>query len=149
MAAVGRKVLEQYMAKVKMMPVNEQVRFYVAIRERKAALTKAYKEEHSEFDQLMDCAAGHLLAHTIQQKITGFKSEFGTVYTTEEVKLSIADPVLFNDFVIAEGDISFLQARPSQQAVADYMKANDNKVPLGLSIFRENVARVRKPGEKE
>ena len=118
-------------------------------REAKAAAKREAEEKAAQFDAIMDTAEATMLASCLTSGETGFTTPFGTTYIQETVKISLADDEAFFKFVRETGDLDMFERRVGAKHVQDYMKLNGGTTPPGLSIFRENVLRVRKAsGEK-
>lgn len=140
--------LQEFIAKIPELTVDKQIKLYVKAREAKSKAARAADLEAAQFDQIMKTAQNFMLRNAQQQGVEGFKSEWGTTYTAETTKISIADDTQFFGFVLDQKDLDFFERRVSSTHVEQFQKANPEVTPPGLNIFREKVMRVRKANEK-
>lgn len=140
--------LTTFVEGIKKLPRDKLVKLYVKTREAKALAARAAKEQADQLDLIMDTAEATMLASCLASGETGFTTPFGTTYMQETSKFSIDDEEAFFKFVRETGDLDMFERRVGSKHVQDYMKLNGGTAPPGLSIFRENVMRVRKAGEK-
>lgn len=141
--------LTAFLAAARTLPRDKLVKLYLKTREAKSLDKRAFDEQAKQFDAIMDTCENTMLASCIATGDTGFTTPYGTTYTAETVKISLADDTAFFAFVRAQDDLDFFERRVASKHVQDYMTLNNGSVPPGLSIFREKVMRVRKAGEKE
>lgn len=141
--------LNDFLQNARLLPRDKLVKLFLKTRAAKSAAKKAFDEEAKQYDAIMDTCENTMLASCLSSGETGFTTPFGTTYTAETMKISLADDTAFFGFVKANGDLDFFERRISSKHVQDYMTLNNGAVPPGLSIFREKVMRVRKAGEKE
>lgn len=140
--------IKSFLATVPALTVEKKVKLYLTLRNAKAAATKEYEARDAEYKTLMTAVENYMLADADKAGVTGFNTPFGTTYTAETKKVSIADDTAFYDFIKEKGDLEFLERRVSVTHVDAYMKLSDGVPPPGLNIFRERVMRVRKASEK-
>jgi aspartate ammonia-lyase len=139
---------DKFLALVPTLPVDKMVKLFVKVREAKAKATKAAGVIEANYKAVMEACENHMLAAADKAGVEGFRTEFGTTYTAETSKVSIADDQAFFAFVKEKGDLDFFERRVSSTHVANYAAANEGALPPGLNVFRERVMRVRKAGEK-
>lgn len=130
------------------MSIETLVKIYVKIRDAKSAAKKEFDKAEEAFNTKLATVATELKARAQAQGVEGFKTEFGTVYMSETMKVSCADWSAFGTFLTGKDPLEYLEKRVSSTAVKEYMKANEGQLPPGISIFKELEARVRKAGEK-
>jgi hypothetical protein len=150
--AMEKEALDAFIATIKDMPVEKQVKLSLKIREARAAATREYDAQDAQFKAILDACQNHMLAAADTQGVSGFKTELGTTYAAETVKITVADSAAFTAFLDAlppgADRYGFFETRVSSRRIEDYMKANNGVAPPGLNIFRERVMRVRKASEK-
>lgn len=139
--------LKQFLTTVPALSVEKKVKLYLKLRAAKSAETKAYDASQAQFKLIMETIENFMLADADKAGVTGFKTDFGTTYTAESKKISIADDDAFRSFVLAQQDLDFFERRVSSTRVDAYIEEHKANPP-GLNIFRERVMRVRKAGEK-
>lgn len=148
MSKMDGAVLKAFLLTIPSMPVEKRVKLFIKTRAAKSAAAKEFKDQEAQFNEIMEACENSMLADADKQGITGFTTPFGTTYTAEVAKYSIADDSAFYTFVKDAGDLDFLERRVSSTHVAQWMEQNGGVLPPGLNVFRERVMRVRKAGEK-
>lgn len=136
--------LDKLLGTIPCMPVEKLVKLFVKTREAKSVATKEWEAKEAEFKLILEACENQMLKKADETGVEGFKTPFGTTYTAHDTKISISDHSAFHAFVMAQGDLSFFQARVSNKHVEEYMEANGQAVPPGLNLFRNRVMRVRK-----
>ena len=129
-------------------PVDTLVKIFVKIRDAKAAAKKEYEKKAAEFDEKLAMISTELKARAQAQGVEGFKTEFGTMFMSETLKVSGSDWAAFGAFLQDHDPLEFMEKRISSTAVKEYMKQNEGQLPPGVSIFKELEVRVRRAGEK-
>lgn len=149
--AMTKDQLDAFIATIPAMAADKKMKLFVRLRETKAAHTSTYNEEQAQFKLIMETCENLLLGDADKQGVTGFKTEVGTSFIQEEVKVSIADHAVFTNFLDElppDADrYGFFESRVSSNRVKDYIKLH-GVAPPGLNIFRERVMRVRKASDK-
>ena len=137
--------LSALLAKIPAMDANKLVKLYLRTRESKSAAAAAFKTQESQFNAIMDACETALMAAADKAGVEGFKTELGTTYMGQEVKISIADDTAFKAFLETQDDkYGFFERRVSSTRVNEYLKAHNDEYPPGLNIFRTRVVRIRK-----
>lgn len=109
-------------------------------------------EMSKEYDAAVDCikAQKHAVEMELLKRLTArgatqTKTSFGTAFIGEDLKVTIADELLFQNFVKEEGDLDFYQKRVAVGHLQEWQKLNAGRLPPGLSTFREATITVRSP----
>lgn len=140
--------LKKFLAMVPTLPTDKLVKLFIKTRAAKSAAKKVFDAQEAEFKTIMEACENHMLKRADADGVTGFTTPFGTTYTAETAKISIADDAAFFEFVLAQGDLDFFERRVSSTHVTEYMTKNEGAAPPGLNIFREREMRVRKASDK-
>lgn len=149
MTTLDKKVLEAFLLTIPSMPIEKRVKLFVKTREAKSVAKKAFDEQEAQFTRIMDTCQNSMLKDAQVQGVTGFNTPFGTTYKAETAKYSIADDVAYEAFLkTQEHPFLFFERRVAATHVGEWIEANGGVLPPGLNVFRENVMRVRKAGEK-
>lgn len=141
-----KQMTEQVAAPV--LPIDKLVQIYIKIRDKKAEIKKAFDAEYAKLDEKLSMVATELKSRAQAEGVDGFKSESGTVYLSETMKVSGSDWGAFGQFLKTHDPLEFMEKRISATAIKAYMKETDGQLPPGVSIFKEVEARVRRAGEK-
>lgn len=129
------------------MDIEKLTKAYIAIRDKRAEIKKAFELEYTELGGKLDRLEAELLRFMQENKSEAIKTTFGTVYRQEEVKPSCSDWSALDAWEKANPDINasdILEKRVSKKFITEYMEHNDGALPPGVSIYREYVARVRR-----
>ena len=125
------------------------VKVFVKIREAKSAFKKAFEEEmEAKFDGPLRQLQTELKKRLMERHNDGLKTEFGTVYIAETLKVSCQDWGVFHAWIKENDALDFLEQRVKAGEVQTYMEKHQGELPPGLSVFRETEARVRKPTKR-
>jgi len=125
-------------------PIESRVAKYVQLRDARAAGNKAHDEIDRAYKECLEAIEASFLASAHEQGVSGFKTQYGTVFSEEQVLASIADEAAFFNFVLEEGDLDFFERRIKVTHIREYAKMNDGRFPPGLNIFRELKMKVRR-----
>lgn len=124
-------------------PDDRLVKVYLKIREQRAANNKAAKDADDELKAQLATVNAELLSRMRKRGNDGFKTPHGTVYKATVVQVTIADDSVFFPWVQEKGALDFLERRVKSTEVQKYM-AEHGEAPPGLTIFKEEEARIRK-----
>lgn len=137
--------LSAFLNQIGTLDANKLVKLYLRTRDAKSAAAAIFKKEEAQFNAIMDRCEAALLQAADKAGVEGFKTELGTTYMGEDVKISIADDTAFKAFLETQEDkYGFFERRVSSTRINEYLKAHDGAYPPGLNIFRTKVVRVRK-----
>jgi hypothetical protein len=128
------------------LPVDVLVGQYVKLRDRIKAAEAAEKEKMKPAKDYLQALNDRLLDALNQAGGDSIKTPQGTTYRTERKTASIADPVAFRDFVIANELFDVLDWKANAPAVADYIKEFGAEPP-GIKYSIAYTVGVRRPGE--
>jgi hypothetical protein len=129
-------------------PIDKLVQIYIKIRDKKTEIKKAFDAEYAKLDEKLSTVATELKSRAQAEGVEGFKSESGTVYLSETMKVTGSDWGAFGQFLKTHDPLEFMEKRISSTAIKAYMKESGGELPPGVSIFKEIEARVRRAGEK-
>lgn len=128
-------------------PINDDklVRVYLKIRDARTKLSKEYDVADANLKAQLDTVAGEIMRRLIERGSTQTKTPDGTAFFGEDMSVTIADEDVFRTFVLEAKDLNWYQKRVKVEHLREYMKANEGRLPPGLSIFRERTVLVRSP----
>lgn len=129
------------------MDIEKLTKAYIAIRDHRAEIKKAFEDEYKELGSKMDRLEAELLRFLQDNHSDAVKTTFGTVYRQEEVKPSCQSWTDLDAWIETNPDVTpsdVLEKRLSKKFITEYMDAHDGALPPGVSIYREYVARVRR-----
>lgn len=144
--------LTEFLNSIATMTVEKKVKLFIKTREAKAEATRQHDALDAQYKKIMETCEMLLLAEADKQGVSGFRTDWGTTYAGEVMKISIADDTAFEQFLdnlpSGENRYGFFERRVSSRQVQDYMKAHSETPPPGLNIFRERTMRIRKSADK-
>ena len=122
---------------------DRMARVYLKMRAKKAELKRAYEEEVAVIDAGMAQIENALLASLLANKVKSMGTASGTFYQEKVVKPSVADWGVYYQFMKDNDAMEGVEKRVSKKFVVDYMEANKDDTPPGVTVFTENVVRIR------
>lgn len=127
-----------------MSDVDKLVRIFVKMRDKKAELSQQVKDITAQ----QDVVEAELLRLAHEMGTTGFKTEHGTTYISEQMNISMADDKTFMDWVKQHGEVELLERRVSVKNVQQYMANHEDQIPPGLNWFKQDRMKVRRSSDK-
>jgi hypothetical protein len=121
----------------------------VEIRDKREALKREFEEKDKAL--LEQYAKGEsFLMQQLNEMGEGasMKLSTGTVYTTQNLKASVADKGVLAEFIRETGEVELLQFRVSTTVLKDYMTNNDGALPPGVNASVERTINIRRPSAK-
>lgn len=125
-------------------PIDKRVAKFVALRDARAKSNKDATNLDQAYKGALEAIENSLIADAQRQGVEGFKTDAGTTYLAEDVKVSIADEHAFFTFVKESGDLDFFERRVKSAHVKEWQEANGGVFPPGLNVFRELSMKVRR-----
>lgn len=131
-----------------MTQIGDVIRTYMKLREQKAAIEAEAKDRLAGLKVKMEKLEAYLKIQMDEQKLTSFKSEYGTAFLTTTDYANVSDWDATLDFVRTNDAFDMLEKRVSKLAVRDYIELH-KKVPPGVTYGTKLEVNIRKPGAKE
>jgi hypothetical protein len=129
-----------------LLPAEQDARIVKTIVKMRGKVAQLTKECDAAVKVIKDQQAmleAELLKRLLARGATQTKTDFGTAYIKESVQYTIADGDAYWNFVKASDSPDYYQARVKAEAVRAYQAANEDRLPPGLSSYRENGITVR------
>ncbi len=120
---------------------------YINLRNSKAAVEAAAKEEVEIINGKMAKLGSWLLAQANEQNVTSFKTKSGTAFVTTVDYVNVADWDAVLSFIKDNEAFDMLERRVSKTAVRGYIESM-GKVPAGVNYGTKIEVNVRKPTTK-
>ena len=125
------------------MKMDELVKTYIQVREKKSQRKAAYDSDIKKYDELQDKIEALLLVKFGDLGIDSIKTEAGTAYSSVRTSASIADWDMFFPFIQEHQAYDLLERRVSKAAVEQYKSANDD-LPPGINYSETRVVNFRR-----
>ena len=125
------------------MKVETVVQKFVELRDKRAALKRAFEAEDFLLKQGQEKIEAYLLKRLTEEGVDSFKTAEGTAYTALETKVSCADWGSIWQWMAVNGEFSMMEKRLAVSAVKDYEERTGNLPPY-VNKMVEKVVRVRR-----
>lgn len=122
---------------------DQMIDIYVKMRDRIKAADDAHKEKTRAARDYLEGLNGHILAKLNESGGESIKTEFGTAYRSEKKSATVADPMVFKDFIISNELWDMADWRANAPAVLDYA-TETGQLPPGVNYTSTFVVGVRR-----
>lgn len=129
-------------------PNDTLVKIFIRIRDAKSSKKKEMEAEIDKLDQQLKTISAELKSRCMEANATSLKTEMGTVYISETMKVSCGDWGVFYGWIKDNDALDMLEQRVKAGEVKKYMDDHKGELPPGISIFKETEARIRKPTKR-
>jgi hypothetical protein len=127
------------------MEVDDIVRAYIHIREKRSDILAAYEDEDRELKKLQDEFKAQILAVCNEIGVESLKTKDGTASKILKERYYTIDWENFGKFVVENNLVSLLERRIHQGNFKEYYEENkDDGLPPGVNVMREFDIQVRK-----
>jgi hypothetical protein len=125
------------------MKMDDLVKTYIQVREKKSQLKAKYDLDKAKYDELQNKIEALLLIKFGEIGVDSVKTDQGTAYTATHTSASIADWDTFFGFVKEHQAYELIERRVSKAAVEQYKSANED-LPPGINYSETRVVNFRK-----
>lgn len=129
--------------KVTALPNDELVKYYIELRDRRAARKTAYEEENDADKVKQEYIEGVILQRYTVAGIESARTAYGTAYKTKVTSASVGDRDAFMNHVKQNEAFELLEVRCSKEAVQQYINEH-NDLPPGVNWREEIHIRVQR-----
>jgi hypothetical protein len=119
--------------------ISKMIDSYIALRDKKEGLKKEHSAVIKKYDDAMDQIENYLSGQLQSQKLQSMSCSTGVVYFKRVTSATVADTGVFREHVISTGNFDLADFRAKKEAVEDYAKENDGRLPPGVN-FRASQA---------
>jgi hypothetical protein len=128
---------------------EEVVSKYIALRDKRSALKKAFDLEDSKYKELQDMCEGWLLK---QCNLLGADTlairGVGTAIRSRQLKASCKDWKAFDKFVLETGSTDLYERRIARKNLETFIETHNGDIPPGVDVIYEQVITVRRATTK-
>lgn len=129
--------------------VESIVSKYIALRDKRADMKKAYEAEDAKYKTAMDKCEAWLLLQANELGVDNFAVKgIGTAIKGRDMKVSCKDWPAFNAWVKAHDQLEMFEKRISRNVLKAYMEGTGGTVPPGLDVIYEQTITVRRSAPK-
>lgn len=118
---------------------------HIRIREARSALKQEFDGKDNELKSQQQTLEAEMLRHLLESGAESIRTENGTFYRQEETIPNASDWGAFYDWIKEHDAFDALERRIKKVFIKEFMETHDGALPPGVSVFRENVVRVRRP----
>lgn len=131
-------------APAKVAGTEKYVRAYIKMRDARAALTAEFEKQDKVIKEQMEMVESHLLEVCKSADAKSIKTDAGTVIRSVKTRYWTSDWESMHEFVRENNALELLERRVAQNAMADYIKQNPDKVPKGMNVDSKYTVVVRR-----
>ena len=125
-------------------PVEKLVGTYVKIRNKRAEISAAFKEEDAKLTEQLDKVKSALLDYCKEHGVESVRTAEGLFYRTVTQRYWTSDWEAMHKFVMEHSVPEFFEKRLNQTNVKQFLEENPDLVPKGLNVDSEYTISVRK-----
>jgi hypothetical protein len=118
-------------------------RVYNKIRAARSEATRIYEENDKKLKEQLSILECQMLVGLAESNGQAIRTKAGTIYMELKTIPTGSDWDLFYKWVAKHDAFDALEKRIKTTFITKFMEANGGKLPPGVSVFREYVARVR------
>lgn len=124
--------------------VEKLTGIFVKIRDRRAELAAAFKEEDEKLKAQQERIKDVLLDHCKEHEVDSVRTAKGVFYRTVKTRYWTSDWEQMRKFAVENDALDFFEKRLNQTAVRQFLEENPEHVPPGLNIDSKYEITVRK-----
>lgn len=124
------------------MKLDDKVEQYIALRDERAKIKKAYTEDDAKLKGEMKLIEMDILEFLNATGQESAKTQHGTAYKELFTSVTVADGKQFFDYVFKHRAVDLLEKRINKTAYISY-RDDDIEIP-GVKIYQEDKIKIRK-----
>lgn len=125
-------------------PTPVLVKAYLKMRDARAALSAKYEEDDKKIKDQMEMVEGYLLETCKRAGGNVSIPGVGVVIRGVSTRYWTSDWEAMHNFVKENEALELLERRIAQRAMADFLKANPDKMPKGVNVESKYTVTVRR-----
>lgn len=123
--------------------VEELVEKYIALRDAKAAMKRAYDDAKSKVEAEMYRIEGTLLERMNEAGVESMRANSGTAYKTTKTYATVVDRAALRGYVESTGNWEVMTVSANAKVITDLMETSGEEVP-GVNLRREIAVNIRR-----
>lgn len=124
--------------------MEQNAESYLKLRDKRTALKKLYEEHDDAIKEKMSEIEGSILKYLNDQGMDSARTSAGTIYRQVNMTPSAEDWDTVYEYIRENDAFEMLERRIKKTFVSEYMEENEGKLPPGVKVYKEYVARVRR-----
>lgn len=125
------------------MKVDEVVALYIAKRDEKVALKKAFDESVADINELLKKIENKFLEQFNKTGQTSANTPEGTAFTKQRTSDKVIDRTAFLQFVKDNDAFDFIESKCNKTALDQFI-AENNDLPPGVTRSSETIVQIRR-----
>lgn len=125
------------------MKLDEVVKNYIALRDRKAEIKAEYDAKAAKIDDVLDKVEAKILEYFEQSGLESIRTDAGTAYKSTRNSATVGDWDSVLAHILETENYQLLEHRVSKKAVEEYRMANED-LPPGVNWRSEVTVNVRR-----
>lgn len=125
-------------------PTSVLVKAYLKMRDARSALSAKYEEDDKKIKDQMEVVENYLLETCKRAGGNVSIPGVGVVIRGVSTRYWTSDWETMHNFVKENDVIELLERRIAQRAMADFLKANPDKMPKGMNVESKYTVTVRR-----
>lgn len=117
---------------------------YVEYKNKLEELEREHKERCKPYQERMVVLQGIMIDLCKQLGVTSMRTPHGTIMKSVKTKYWASDWDEFKKFLLKNEALDLVERRIHQGNMAEFLKENPDKVPVGLNVDSEYTATVRR-----
>ena len=123
--------------------IDKVIAGYIKLRDIKNAMVKQQKEQLEPITKQMTFIENYLQKYLLDANLQSVNSDQGTAFLQHVTSATVRDWPATLEFIRANDEWDFLEARVSKTAVKDYIEIQ-GVIPPGVEFAEAVVTRVRR-----
>ena len=124
--------------------VEKLTRVYIKIRDKRAEISVAFKQEDDDLKAKQEQVKRALLDYCKENEVESFRTAAGLCYCSVKKRFWTSDWESMHKFVLEHQVPEFLTKSLNQTNVQQFLEDNPDLLPPGLNVDSEYVISVRK-----
>lgn len=125
------------------LPINDLVRKYIKLRDKRASIVDGIKPVVAQIDEVMATVEATILQHFQATGMESVRTANGTAYKSTRTSAKVRDWDALITFIKEEEAWEFLDKRVNKTAVQEFREANSD-LPPGVDWSEELTINIRR-----
>jgi hypothetical protein len=120
------------------------VKAYIAMRDKRAELSKEYTNADREIEQQMEMVEAELVKMCRDVGADSLRTSFGNVYKTVKTSYETSDWDNMYKFVVENNIPHVLQRRISSLNMKQFLEENPTLMPIGMNVVNKYAVMIKR-----
>lgn len=120
------------------------VRIYIKMRDARSVLAAEFETKDKEIKSQMEVIESHLLEVCKSAGASSINTGAGTIIRSVKTRYWTSDWESMHEFIRENNALELLERRVAQNAMAEFIEQNPDKVPKGMNVDSKYTVVVRR-----